>query len=254
MPAELAGPLVAEALRIIREAQDQGIVLKLLGSTAVRVHCQGSGWLFDALNRLPADIDLISCRSLAGRMPQFMKACGYESDEVVLALHGDQRQIYSSPATKFSLDIFFDRINFCHDIDLRKRLDGQGPTIDLADIILEKLQILKITENDLKDLFIALAEHPVGKPSPETIDAGRIARVLAVDWGFYHTAMTNLRTFSGYAKCCDVTSSATLERVLCRTASVVDSVNAEPKSLQWRARARVGTRVKWYNDVEDIRR
>jgi hypothetical protein len=30
-------------------------------------------------------------------------------------------------------------------------------------------------------------------------------------------------------------------------------IDAEPKPLAWRLRARIGERVKWYNDVEEVR-
>jgi hypothetical protein len=33
---------------------------------------------------------------------------------------------------------------------------------------------------------------------------------------------------------------------------VLDRMDAEPKPLAWRLRARVGDRVKWYKDVDEV--
>jgi hypothetical protein len=31
-------------------------------------------------------------------------------------------------------------------------------------------------------------------------------------------------------------------------------IETTPKSLKWKARAAIGTRVQWYNDVEEVER
>jgi F0F1-type ATP synthase delta subunit len=34
--------------------------------------------------------------------------------------------------------------------------------------------------------------------------------------------------------------------------SALDRIDQEPKSLAWRLRARVGDRIKWYKDVDEV--
>jgi hypothetical protein len=35
---------------------------------------------------------------------------------------------------------------------------------------------------------------------------------------------------------------------------ILQRMEAAPKSLKWKARARIGTKVKWYEDVGDVHR
>jgi len=39
-----------------------------------------------------------------------------------------------------------------------------------------------------------------------------------------------------------------------RIKELQDRIDAEPKTLRWKARAQVGERVKWYKDVEELER
>lgn len=57
----------------------------------------------------------------------------------------------------FSIDIFLDRLEMCHDIDFKGRLELDYPTIPLAEMLLEKLQIVQINEKDVKDVIILCA-------------------------------------------------------------------------------------------------
>ena len=42
-------------------------------------------------------------------------------------------------------------------------------------------------------------------------------------------------------------------RLTASVAALRQRLDAEPKPLAWRMRARIGERVKWYNDVEEVR-
>ena len=39
-----------------------------------------------------------------------------------------------------------------------------------------------------------------------------------------------------------------------RIHELLERIEQEPKSVRWKARARVGERVKWYKDVEELTR
>ncbi len=247
-------PVLQEALRLICEAADQGVLLRQLGSTAVRFHCSRDRRLFETLGRPMADLDFASYRTWAHHMPEFMRTQGYQANKEVLALFGAERQIYDHPDTGLHVDLFFDRLSFCHEIDLRGRLELDWPTITLADIVLEKLQIVQITENDLKDLSILMAGHEVGPNGREAIDAARIARVLAQDWGFYHTSMSNLDMLTRFLTKLAGLDAGAREQILLCVREIRSLAATEPKSLRWKLRAKIGPRVKWYADVDEIRR
>ena len=66
-------------------------------------------------------------------------------------------------------------------------------TISLADLFLEKVQIVKMGEKDAKDIAILLLEHELGDQDKGSINAEYISKLMADDWGFYYTTITNLR-------------------------------------------------------------
>jgi hypothetical protein len=39
-----------------------------------------------------------------------------------------------------------------------------------------------------------------------------------------------------------------------RLATIQGAMEAAPKSLAWKMRAKVGTRVRWYEEVEEVQR
>ena len=85
------------------------------------------------------------------------------------------------------------------------------------------------------------------------------------DWGLCYTALANLAVarelLAGWASPGDVAASATAGEVsaACGVAAAaavrVDElrrrIEQTPKSLRWKARASVGARVRWYEEVGD---
>ena len=123
------------------------------------------------------------------------------------------------------------------------------------ELLLSKLQIVKMTTTDLIDAGVLLATHPVGDPGqdPEAIDAGHIARLLARDWGFHHTATRNLHRVCEQlapAGAADVGTEGNL-RAQERARRLLTAIEAEPKTLAWRIRDKVGERKQWWQDVDE---
>ena len=77
---------------------------------------------------------------------------------------------------------------------------------------------------------------------------------MANDWGFYYTATTNLNHFEKETlTSLDLTDS---ERELLkrRIHEIIDKVEQKEKSLSWRMCAKVGTKRKWYNEIDEVSR
>ncbi len=72
-----------------------------------------------------------------------------------------KRLIYEHPETHIKIDVFMDELVMAHTMHFKGRLDLDFPTIGLADLLLSKLQIHQITENDSIDTIVLLAEHEV---------------------------------------------------------------------------------------------
>ncbi|HEV3496578.1 MAG TPA: hypothetical protein VHA34_09530 [Actinomycetes bacterium] len=118
----------------------------------------------------------------------------------------------------------------------------------VEDLLLQKLQIVRQTVTDRMDTAALLATHPVapGAQGPEAIDAGYVAGLLARDWGFHHTATANLAALAG-----DRAGNGSAATVAERVGELLAAIEAAPKSVRWRARARVGERMQWWQDVDD---
>jgi hypothetical protein len=154
-----------------------------------------------------------------------------------------------------AVDVFFDKLDFCHAIDFRKRLEVDYPTISLADLVLEKLQIVEINEKDLKDMIVVLLEHAIGdSDAPETINGAYISTLLSEDWGFFHTLTTNLNKVDQFTDSYEALVPEQRTDVHGKVATLRQLVESRPKSFGWKVRARVGTSRKWYKDVAEERR
>jgi len=137
---------------------------------------------------------------------------------------------------------------------VRGRLELDAPAVTLVDLVLSKLQIHEITDNDLLDLIVLLAEHDLGDGRNRTIDMPRLLAVTSQDWGLYHTASLNLLQVLAALERLEGLPAATAAAVRSRIAELQARMEVEPKSRRWRLRAALGTRVQWYQDVDEVER
>ena len=84
-------------------------------------------------------------------MVDFMKKVGYECDLQTMAMTGKTRHIYFAGPVPM-IDVFFDKLDYCHEVDYAGRLELDPWSVSLADILLQKLQIWEINDKDLKDI------------------------------------------------------------------------------------------------------
>ncbi len=248
-------PLLGQALDMVARAEVGGVCLRLTGSLGVRSHCNERAELFDLLGREQyGDIDFIGRGRERSRITDLFESMGFEPDlEMVRAEEfGTQRLIFEQPETNVKVDVFLDQLQMCHTLDFRKRLELDNPTTALVDLFLAKLQIHDITAKDLIDIIVLLAEHPVGR-GPETIDEAVLLRRLGDDWGFHESARRNLVLVVEFLEAWDRPDPAKSE-LLTAVRRVSELIAAGPKSVRWRLRAKLGTRVPWYQEVEDVAR
>jgi len=194
----------------------------------------------------------------AKKARSFLEAEGYVADQFFNRLHGATRLFYGAPDGRWSVDVIVDQLVMSHRLDLRMRLGGPGPTLPLADLLLTKLQVWEITRKDLGDALCVLADHPLSDDATPAAIAGsvdaigldRVRRVLASDWGFCHTVEGNL------GKVRDLAAEQPLPNTLFDPATQVEGlrqvIDYAPKSVAWRARARVGEKVRWYETPEEV--
>jgi hypothetical protein len=241
---------VREVERIVTEGEKGGIVLRVLAGVAVRCHCPKYSYILDAMKRVRYDdIDLGTYSKFRPLLKSLFLGLGYKADEQILLFFGHDRHEYFDERNSRKADVFIDKLEYCHRINLIGRLELDRPTAALSDILLQKMQIVKINDKDIEDTIVLLREHGVGDGDKETINARHIADLLSEDWGFYYTVTTNLKKVSESLARFDCLTEEDREDVSLKVARMLQYIESASKSRGWKARALLGPRKKWYNDL-----
>jgi hypothetical protein len=243
---------VSEATRLVREAQDRDISLRIMGAVAFRIHCPKFVGLIDSMNRPLTDLDFMSYSKHRVDTIKLFKDLGYTLDQEMLIL--SERLKFHNSSNGPEVDVFMDELRMSHTINFANRLSLDSPTISLADLLLEKMQIVQINEKDIKDTILLLREHAIGSNEPETIDSGYIASVLANDWGFYYTVTTNLKRVVEFLSKYPALSVDDTRDVSMKVSKLLDNIEGASKSMKWKMRSIVGTRSQWYENVEGVQK
>jgi Uncharacterised nucleotidyltransferase len=237
---------IAEAGRIHAAARKAGVKVKLLGGAGIHLHSPSA--TRPPLKRKYGDLDFAIAKKQREGVLKLFPALGYEANDRFNLMNGDRRLYFYDAANGRQVDIFIDVFKMSHVIDLRGRLDGDGPCASPADLLLSKLQIYEVNRKDLVDVMALMLDHPVGS-GPDEIDASYIARIVANDWGFYRTVQLNLDKLVHTLDELDVDR----DLVRKRASEIWVVVEREPKPLKWRLRAQVGDRMQWYELPEEVR-
>ena len=243
-----------EAKRIVRLGEEKGIPLRAMGACAIAIHSgEYEQSLHDKLARQLSDLDFMTT-ARKDKTKVFFKELGYVPRERFFAIMEEVRHIYDNEQIGLTADIFFNELSMCHKIDFRDRLLVDYPTISLADILLEKLQIVKISMKDVKDVVILLRGHEAGEDDKDKVNSKYVARLLSDDWGFYYTVTTNLTKIRDEHLCLPALTEDDRSTVRTRIDQIMTAIENEDKSFKWRMRARVGTKKIWYQEVEEVER
>jgi len=250
---------IGEARKIVDGAQAVGVSLRVLGATAFRMHCPDYVDVHKAMGRELSDIDFVAYSKEERKMEEFFfNGLHLEVERQQAALTPGLfvgRHIYIDKVTGMHVDVFIDKLDMCHVVDFRKRLHVDSPTIPLAELLLEKMQIVTLNEKDVKDTLMLLAVHDVGDDDNDRVNGKYISEVLGNDWGFYYTTSLNLeKVRKGIERYKSVLKPGDTERIDERLVKLTRMIEDAPKSLKWKARAAIGARVQWYNDVEEVDR
>jgi hypothetical protein len=242
-----------EVKRITAAARQGGLMLRLLGSLAFQVHCPQYGFLQARLGRAYTDIDFAGYAKQAKPISQMLAGLGYSEDREIFVVTEGSRAIFENPANGIHVDVFYEKLDFCHVVHWNGRLEADWPTIPMAEMLLEKMQIVKINEKDLIDTIMLFLEHPLGDADTETINMAQVARLCAADWGLWRTTTMNLQKVKQIAETYPQLSTEDKSIVARQVETALARLEAEPKPLAWKLRARVGDRIKWYKDVDEVK-
>jgi len=234
---------------MIGAAQAERLTLRVLGGVAVQLHAEGS--VHPALVRGYRDVDLVTPRKQGRAVAQLLQQLGYRPNERFNAMHGATRLVFYDVEHGRQVDVFVGEFRMCHPIPIADRLELEAETVPLAELLLTKLQIVHLNEKDLADMWAILVEHDVAEHDEEAVNGRYIARVLAADWGLWRTSRQTIE--SARSRLGDSALDPT-ERELVddRLRRLWERIEAEPKGLRWRGRAKLGDRSQWYEEPEEI--
>jgi hypothetical protein len=245
--AKTLGSVAEEGVRLATAAREAGLSLRLLGGVAVWWHCPSART--GPLARTYGDADFTGSAREGKRISAFMQEQGYEADRMFNALHGASRLNFRDPERDRPIDVLLDRFVMAHELDLRESVSADGLTVGLADLLVTKLQVVSINEKDVRDLTALLVDHGF---ADDDIDVARILDVTRNDWGLEHTIHGSLSTLGQMVAAFGLAPDQA-QAVSDRSAELSAALNGASKGAKWKMRARVGERVKWYEEPEEAR-
>ena len=243
---------LSEGKRITEAAQQQGIIMRVMGPLALHYYFPDQIDLYAKLERLGdryfTDIDYASYGKTRKKMIDFMKSMGYECDLQTMMVSGKTRHIYYAGPVPM-IDVFFDELNYCHKVEYEGRLELDPWSVTLADILLQKLQIVEINDKDLKDIEFLFVAAEMGEDDEQKINMAHVAKRFADDWGFWYTGtQLNLPKVKTHCEQVPALTPEMRERIKAQTDKLLARVEAEPKTKGWNKRAKKGTSKVWYNE------
>jgi hypothetical protein len=262
-PRTLQDPL-AESMRIVDLADQRGLQVRLMGGMAIRAHAPD--WPART-RRIEVDLDFATRSKDRIAFYELLAAEGYTPDKRHNALFGNKQAYFVDVARKRPVDVLVDSLEMCHRFEFGDRLAMSKPTLPLAELLLSKLQVVKINRKDVLDALVLLAEHPLGQNDGAldsryglgAINVPRIVSFTSNDWGWWRTVTGNLDTLDQYlateatADDLDLNNGrAVLFDPKTQIAALRAAIDEAPKSTRWKLRARVGDRTAWYNEPEEM--
>jgi hypothetical protein len=163
-----------EAMMLVQGAADAGYQLKILGGMGVRVLCPE----FPPRQRAGQDIDLACLGKTWRKVADHLEKAGCTPDKRFNALNGHQQMYFNAPSGR-PIDVMVDKLSMCHTLDLRPSFASASPTLDPADLLLSKLQIVELNAKDAHDITHLLSgvrvrrDPAVHRHRPVRIGAGR---------------------------------------------------------------------------------
>jgi hypothetical protein len=263
MPEEWGGIVptqvfLDEARRIVAEAEKQGLTVRVMGGAGIRLRTLQYEELGQRLARLGegeqefTDLDFMTYKKFRKPLQGFLEGLGYSKRRATLSSAASERQIYFQEHGWFFVDVFFDKLMVAnHRLDFRGRLELDPLTLSPTDLLLEKLQIVGFSEKDFKDTLVLLLAHELSKDDERyAINSTHVATLLSKDWGFWYTLTTNLKGIRDLLPKVEALSEDDARIISSRIEELLSRIEAEPKSMGWRARSKIGPKKRWYEPVE----
>ncbi|HEY3312651.1 MAG TPA: nucleotidyltransferase family protein [Anaerolineales bacterium] len=242
-----------EMKRLLEAAREENLNLRLIGGLAIKFHSPSAS--HRALQRTYPDIDLVVQKRDKRKLEPFLTEMGYVPEKNFNLLNGDRRLLYNDAKNGRRIDVFVGDFEMCHKLPLRDRLDAQPVTVPLAELLLSKTQIIELNHKDALDIISLLLDNEIGHGDDGQINIDRILRLCLKDWGLYKTLTLTLNKVENILMENNPGLDARQQQVvLARINTIRRQLERVNKPILWQVRDRVGTRLRWYAEVEEVDR
>jgi hypothetical protein len=246
---------IDEAKTLVDDAEKRGLLLRVMGGMAIYMHSKEYETLWRNLARLGTkvftDIDFVAYGRQRNELYDFVQKRGYKTDPRFLYQFGKTRHIFFGGRVPM-VEIFYDQLEMNHTIPYAGRLEVDKPTTPIGELMLQKLQVVKINEKDIKDLIVLIRAHEIGTDDREKINLKVFDFIdMWSDWGWYYTATMNLNKVKKFAQEYPQLSQDDKMTVGQRVDKLLAHIEGHPKTFKWKMRAKIGTKTMWYNPVDD---
>ena len=239
---------VAEADRVMEAAEEARLELRVSGGVAIAMVCPSAG--DGVLARTYADVDFVALTGSSEAIESCFTGLGYVAEEEFNALHSHDRMFFQDVDQQREADVFIDGVRACHHLDVRDRLGVWRRTLSPADLLLSKLQVVETNEKDYKDAIALLCDHDL-TADESGICLTRIVDLCSQDWGWWRTVTMVARRTADVAERWSA-DAPQLQAVPAKIGALLDVLEHSPKSRRWKLRARVGDRVRWHEEPEEL--
>ena len=228
------------AEQIIDLGESRNVRLRLLGGLAFKKICpSASGPRYQRENK---DIDLMGRREDQKVVMRIMESLGYKPREMFNRLSMGKRLIYYDMGNRRRVDIFLDEFDMCHRFNFKDSLMPGTYTLPITELVMTKLQVMEKTEKEYRDLLAALSDFEVTE-GVDGIDGRKIAGMCSSDWGLYTTFSKSLAALREWA---EELAGDNRRVILAKIDKLQAMLDAKPKTLAWRMRARIGEKARLY--------
>lgn len=244
--------ILDEMNRLLEASRANSMLMRAIGGLAIRVR---SGDFRRFFTREYRDLDFVVAENERRKIEPFFQEMGYESNRKFNLLNGSKRQIYLDPNSERHVDIFVGNFQMCHKLPMDGRLQLDPVTVPLVELLLSKAQIVELNHKDALDIASLLLYNETGRTDAGRINLDYLAKLCSQDWGLYKTTSINLKRVEDVVR--DETlnlTDAERDLTLKRLTEIQQTFETMPKSLAWQMRDKVGTRVRWYEEVEEVDR
>ena len=233
-----------EAKNIVDNVIKKNGILRLYGGVAVWAKCpEQREWLAQKGRKLK-DIDFISTYKNIKIIRDVLLKKGYNETTKFQNFTSHIRREFVKD--EILVELIFDKLNYCHTIDVHNRIKNDVLTLPISDLLLSKIQNIRLTDSDYLDLTALLLKYKIVSDITLSEELDRIVSVLCNDWPFYKTAMINSENFIDWLR-----KNNMFQEVINETKDLISVLKKSKKTIKWIIQSRIyRNRSIWYNLVE----